>query len=192
MLNRCEKIILILCVLLGSVFILLACDTTQAHRNNNTELGNTLINEDTIKLPPLLKSKVDSIVVLKSKGLLQVFAHGALLKKYDCSVGSNPIGHKLQQGDNRTPEGLYKITDRNANSKYYKNLHISYPNTQDIASAQARGVHPGGNIKIHGIATRSIMDKKYSSTWGCIGLTNAAMDELYKYVPIPCTINILP
>jgi murein L,D-transpeptidase YafK len=115
-----------------------------------------------------------------------------LLKTYNCSVGSNENGNKQQEGDNRTPEGTYYITNRNDKSNYYKNLHISYPNAVDRKRCKAKGFATGGDIKIHGIANRYIRNMKYDATWGCIGVTNANMDELYKWVEHNCEIKIMP
>lgn len=49
---------------------------------------------------------------------------------------ANPIGHKQQEGDSRTPEGEYILDWRNLNSRYHLSLHISYPGR--------RGASPGG------------------------------------------------
>lgn len=130
--------------------------------------------------------EIDSIVVEKSKGLMHTFMNKRLIKTYACGIGSNAKGHKIRQGDNRTPEGIYHITDRNANSIYYKNLHIDYPNDADRARAKKLNVKPGGDIKIHGYADKSgnsnYRNKKFDFTWGCISVTNVDMDELFTQV----------
>ena len=51
-----------------------------------------------------IQQAVDSLVVLKSKNSLQVYANKKLLKTYSCGIGSNRNGKKQYQGDNRTPE----------------------------------------------------------------------------------------
>jgi len=133
-----------------------------------------------------IQQAVDSLVVLKSKNSLQVYANKKLLKTYSCGIGSNRNGKKQCQGDNRTPEGKYYITARSDKSIYYKNLHINYPNTLDRKRCKAKGLNPGGDIKIHGYADQNgntnYRNIKFSETWGCIGVTNAEMDELYKWV----------
>jgi murein L,D-transpeptidase YafK len=147
------------------------------------------------KNKPLDKSVViDKIVVEKSKRNMYVYSKGELLKIYKISLGKSPKGDKEYEGDNRTPEGLYFINDKNPNSKFHKNLGISYPNKADIEKAKKLGKNPGGQIKIHGL------NKKYSWigkmhlivnwTAGCIAVTNKEIDELYNAVPIGTPIEI--
>jgi hypothetical protein len=57
-------------------------------------------------------TRIDSIVVKKSKHEMYVFQHHQLLKTYKIALGRQPIGHKQVQGDNRTPEELYRIFDK--------------------------------------------------------------------------------
>jgi murein L,D-transpeptidase YafK len=145
------------------------------------------------------KSKVnsiDSIVVYKAKRVLIIYSKKLAVKSYSVSIGENPLGHKIQQGDNKTPEGIYYINDKNAKSSYYRNLGISYPNKSDNAKAAKLKVATGGDIKIHGYADEKGSFKnrgiKYAYTWGCIALTNADMDELFSWVKKGAVINILP
>lgn len=58
--------------------------------------------------------------------------HDKLIKTYKISLGRNPIGAKEFEGDKKTPEGQYVINDKNPNSRYHKNLGISYPNKRNI------------------------------------------------------------
>ena len=96
-------------------------------------------------------ARIDAIIVWKSKRRMQVFENGKLLKTYRIALGKNPVGHKAIEGDGRTPEGSYRIDARSANSKFRKNLGISYPNRTDSENAEALGKSPGGDIKIHGL-----------------------------------------
>ncbi len=127
---------------------------------------------------------------------MRLYSHGEWITSYSISIGANPMGHKQYQGDNRTPEGTYYITDRNPNSRYYLNLHISYPNNTDRAYARKIGKSPGGDIKIHGYADRygqtDNMNVKFAKTWGCIAVTNHDMHEIYQLVKIGAIITILP
>ncbi len=143
-----------------------------------------------------VKIEADSIYVSKSKKQMTLFQQGKSIKTYTISIGENEIGHKQRQGDNRTPEGLYTINDRNPNSRYYKNLGISYPNGNDLVNAGKRKVKAGGDIKIHGYADKYGSSKekyiRFSSTWGCIGVCNADMEEIYNYVRTGAKIYITP
>jgi murein L,D-transpeptidase YafK len=139
-------------------------------------------------------NQVDSIVVLKSQRKMMLYIKGQPLKTYTIAIGQHPIGHKQFQGDNRTPEGKYSINDKNPNSTYYLNLGISYPNNNDRQRAKQLGKNPGGDIKIHGYADKygntSLRDVRFSSTWGCIAVTNQDMEELYYWVKIGAVIVI--
>ncbi|HEY9176566.1 MAG TPA: L,D-transpeptidase family protein [Flavipsychrobacter sp.] len=141
-------------------------------------------------------AKVDSIVVIKHNREMWVYSNTRLLKIYKIALGSQPAGHKQQEGDMRTPEGIYYINDKNPNSQYYKNLGISYPNKQDEENARKLGRSPGGDIKIHGLPNRQLNAGSFHRlrdwTHGCIAVTNAEMDELYKAVTVGTVINIQP
>ena len=140
-------------------------------------------------------TSIDSIVVYKSKKRLYAYADGKLIKTYKISLGRNPIGKKVYEGDNKTPEGIYIINDKNPNSGFYKNLGISYPNNEDIENAKNLGKPTGGDVKIHGIKNGlGFFDKfhYWFSTRGCIRVTNKEIDELYYAVKIGTTIDIQP
>lgn len=116
------------------------------------------------------------------------------IKTYHISLGANPIGHKQQEGDERTPEGVYLLDYKKENSSFYKAIHISYPNAQDKALAQAHRVNPGGQIMIHGqknnFAWLSWLTQQFDWTNGCIAVTNPEMDEIWNLVPIGTKIKI--
>ena len=94
--------------------------------------------------------RVDLVRVDKSDRRMELLAKGQLLRSYAIALGGSPVGHKQQQGDERTPEGRYVLDWRNANSCCMRSLHISYPNEADKAAASQLGVDPGGMIMIHG------------------------------------------
>ena len=74
---------------------------------------------------------IDRLVVHKSKRTMSAYSQGKLLKTYPISLGKQPVGHKQFEGDGKTPEGKYRINERNPNSGYHKNLGVSYPNEAD-------------------------------------------------------------
>ena len=88
--------------------------------------------------------KANRIIVEKAKRQLTLYIGAKAVKTYRIALGGNPIGHKQQEGDSRTPEGKYTIDAKNPNSSFYKSLHISYPANRDRAQARRRGVSPGG------------------------------------------------
>lgn len=144
----------------------------------------------------VLQSPVDSICVVKHQREMLVFREDSLLKVYRIALGDTPMGHKHFQGDERTPEGLYRINDRNPNSSCHKNLGISYPNNADRAYARSTGKPTGGDIKIHGLPNgQGYIGKAHVvSDWtnGCVGITDEEVDELYKFVRLGSPILILP
>jgi murein L,D-transpeptidase YafK len=144
----------------------------------------------------VLKSEVDSIYVVKHLREMYVYRGGKLLKIYKVSLGDAPVGHKHFQGDEKTPEGLYYINDRNPLSICHKNLGISYPNDADRAYARKHGQPTGGDIKIHGLPNgQGYIGKGHlldDWTNGCIGVTDEEVDELYGYVRMGSPILIVP
>ncbi len=139
-------------------------------------------------------SPIDKIVVEKSKRRMTVFSQGKFLKTYKIALGTNPVGHKQFEGDEKTPEGSYTINDKNPNSAYHLNLGISYPNEHDRDFARQMGKSPGRAIKIHGLRNGlGYIGKLHCLTdWtqGCIALTNQEIRELYDHVPVGTTIEI--
>ena len=141
-------------------------------------------------------ARADSVVVLKKDRKLILYSQGRELKTYTISLGSEPFGPKAQQGDHKTPEGRYVLDRRNPNSKFYKSIHISYPNQEQVDAARKRGVSPGGDVFVHGLPNGfgwlGSAQRRYDWTDGCIALTNAEMDEIWRAVPDGTPIEIKP
>lgn len=145
-------------------------------------------------------SPITSVKVYKAKRQLILLHQQKKIKTYPMRLGFNPIGHKTQEGDGKTPEGHYILDWRNPKSVFYKSLHISYPNQADLAQAKARGVDVGGDVMIHGSAGAKtaklpeMMDymPKKDWTWGCIAVSNHMMDEIWNLVDNGTPIEILP
>ncbi|HHH36450.1 MAG TPA: hypothetical protein ENK48_06435 [Gammaproteobacteria bacterium] len=145
-------------------------------------------------LPP--DARADYIVIEKSKRRLTLISHGQVLKSYRVSLGREPVGPKIQEGDDRTPEGIYRIDYRMRNSAYHLALHISYPNQEDVERARRRGVSPGGNIMIHGIGSARARVGKlhplFDWTNGCIAVTDEEIEEIWRLTPVGTVVNIQP
>jgi murein L,D-transpeptidase YafK len=139
---------------------------------------------------------VDRVVVFKRERRLVLLSHGKELRSYKIALGSEPVGPKARQGDHRTPEGVYTLDSRNPNSRFYKALHISYPNSKDIAAARRLGVSAGGDIMLHGLPREYAWVGKAQTlhdwTDGCIAVTNEEMDEIWKLVRVGTPIEIKP
>lgn len=120
-----------------------------------------------------------------------LLAGEAVVRTYRVALGREPVGHKRQEGDGRTPEGRYAIDRRNPNSRYHLALHISYPNEADVARAREGGVDPGGDIMIHGLKA-GVTHPDSDWTLGCIAVTDAEMDEIWDLVADGTPIEIVP
>ncbi len=127
--------------------------------------------------------KADKVLVIKSEHQLFLIKDGETFATYNVTFGGNPNGHKQSLGDEKTPEGKYLLDYKNANSDYYKSIHISYPNKKDRENANRLGVSPGGDIMIHGQANgwewAAPIVQLFSWTDGCIALSNKDMDQLW-------------
>ncbi|MDD2337033.1 MAG: L,D-transpeptidase family protein [Geobacteraceae bacterium] len=138
----------------------------------------------------------DKVVVIKKKRLLLLMRDGEILRKYRVAIGRNPVGTKTRQGDGKTPEGEYVLDRRNPRSRFYRSIHISYPNTDDVNRAQSHGVAPGCDIMIHGLPRNyeDVGELHTVTDWtkGCIAVTNTEIDEIWSFVPDGTPIEIRP
>ncbi|PYK02452.1 MAG: hypothetical protein DME63_06625 [Verrucomicrobia bacterium] len=139
---------------------------------------------------------IDRIVVEKSARRLSIFANGKELKTYRVALGRNPIGPKREEGDMKTPEGIYTIDARNPQSSFHLALHISYPSDEDNARAAERGLPAGFDIMIHGIQNGlgwiGAFHRRHDWTAGCIALTDEEIEELWRVTPDGTMIEIRP
>ena len=106
-------------------------------------------------------------------------------KKYEAYTGENP-GDKLQEGDLRTPVGIYKITKKLKKlDSFYGPLAFvtSYPNLYDKYRSKN-----GHGIWIHGLPTQQERDE---FTKGCIAINNSAIECLEKKIDIDNTLLII-
>jgi murein L,D-transpeptidase YafK len=156
-----------------------------------------LLNGCASKPEPVVQH-VDSVVVHKADRRMKLIKDGQIYREYRVALGDQPVGHKMQEGDERTPEGDYVLDWRNPRSNFYKSIHISYPNHRDRAFAKAMNINPGGMIMIHGRPnwlTSAKVAREYDGrdwTDGCIAVTNEEMDEVWRLVRDGTPIRILP
>lgn len=177
------------------ILLLFAC------QKNKVDLPSIIEHKTVIQPIDWSNIAVDKVIVYKAKRELQLLQHGQVIKSYKMRLGFNPVGHKLMEGDGKTPEGIYTLDWRNPESKFYKSLHISYPNAQDQAQAKSRNVSAGGDIMIHGSANYLGAEKgslfyaylpQGDWTQGCIAVSNQDMDELWHQIKDHTVIEILP
>lgn len=156
-----------------------------------------------------------SIIVNKTERTLSLISNDQLIKTYPIDIGDAGLGDKERQGDHRTPEGEFYITQRLTikprdeflGTRWFR---LSYPNIEDaerglatglidqathdqIVDAIARGVTPpqytalGGGVGIHGGATEA-----FGSDWtfGCVGMHDSDIEEFFDDVPVGTKVLI--
>lgn len=94
----------------------------------------------------------------------------AFVRAYRILRASGGTGPKLRAGDSQIPEGIYRVTALNPNSRYYLSLKLNYPNDFDRLRARKDGRSDlGSDIFIHG----------NDLSRGCIGVGNPDIEELF-------------
>ncbi|MGE0420419.1 MAG: murein L,D-transpeptidase family protein [Acetobacteraceae bacterium] len=144
-------------------------------------------------VPPVF---ADRIVIHKMARRMELIREGRPLRTYRVDLGWQTLGHKQHEGDGRTPEGIYRIESRNAQSGFHRALKISYPSPEDRARAWAKGQSPGGLIMIHGQPNNARSyeraQKKRDWTEGCIAVSNEEIEEIWTLVADGTEIELLP
>jgi len=151
-------------------------------------------------LPP--GEKVRRLVIYKSTHRLEAWSGKRLLKVYKVAIGSGGKGPKLYQGDNRTPEGTYRVAGRHRSRKYHLFLLLSFPNARDRARYRRnrrqgkipRGRGIGSAVGIHGEKRGYawLPHKWVDWTQGCVALDNKEIKELYRAVISRAKVEIFP
>jgi len=141
-------------------------------------------------------AQADKIIILKSARQMTLLSGGRVLKTYKVALGSVPVGPKQVEGDHKTPEGNYIIDAKNSHSQFHLSLHISYPSAEDQKRAGSMGARPGGAIMIHGLAAPFAylgpLHRQTDWTDGCVAVTNAEIEEIWKLVPVGTRVEIRP
>lgn len=184
--------------------LMFAC---QAPKNTEDRLGESLLNQLSTDEPNILVDKSDERLYLVRFGEILTIEDQEVY--WDISLGTVPTGHKLEEGDKKTPEGLYLYTDYNASSSYHGSLLIHYPSPIDAAQAVEDGritttvqqeiqradknqqpppmlTGMGGYILVHGTHKKGEnlfpSNVRYLYTDGCVGMSNDDIDELRTYL----------
>ena len=138
----------------------------------------------------------DKVVVEKANRKLHLLKGGVAFRSFDIALGIRPVGDKEKEGDFKTPEGNYLLDAKNPDSEYFLAIHVSYPNSQDMAEARSKGVDPGGAIMIHGQPNDPTRSEAYYRTqdWtnGCIAVSNSDMIDIWLMTAENTPIEIRP
>ena len=116
-----------------------------------------------------------AFVAIKDENALEVYARPQdgvwkYVHRYKVLAASGVSGPKLKRGDKQVPEGIYRISYLNPNSRYHVSLRVNYPNAFDRKMAVNDGRKDlGGDIMIHG--------KNVSA--GCLAVGDKAVEELF-------------
>lgn len=112
----------------------------------NYESPSEFIRSHRALLDPAAEPLV--LVVVKHRYRMYVLQRGALTKTYEVALSQSPLGHKERAGDNRLPEGEYRICEKTkgpfGRTPWWNAflgpawLGINYPNVHDAKGALAR------------------------------------------------------
>ena len=148
----------------------------------------------TIVLTNFTFADVNLVKVEKSISKMYLLDGDKVVKEYHVAFGGEPKGHKQQEGDQKTPEGIYTLDYKKEDSSFYRAMHVSYPNETDKENAKKLGVSPGGFIMVHGqrnwLGWLAPITQLFNWTNGCIALTNDEMDEFMDLVKVGTPIQI--
>ncbi|XZF13170.1 L,D-transpeptidase family protein [Chitinophagaceae bacterium MMS25-I14] len=150
--------------------------------------------------PDTLNKEEVTVTVNKSRYCLEVFYKKKIIRSYKAVFGPKPLENKCMEGDRCTPEGWFKITNKNPNSRYNKFMALSYPNDSALVrfnKLKASGIIPqsakiGGSVGIHGIwpGGDNMIDLGVGWTDGCVALKNTDIEELYSFVGVGTKVLI--
>ena len=95
-----------------------------------------------------LRAEPRLLIARKGQYRMSLYARGKLVKTYVIGLGQTPLVHKQEDGDNRTPEGRYRITQklRGPFPGTYgaflgpRWIGLGYPNDQDAEAGLRRGL----------------------------------------------------
>lgn len=141
-----------------------------------------------------------SILIDKSDYELSVFDEDGWLVTYPVVFGNNDLGDKLMEGDRKTPEGTFTITEKKMHKKWDRFMLLDYPTPESYEKFNARkqaGIIPsnariGGGIGIHGTWPHEdfSIDRFNNWTLGCISMKNEHVEELYKMINAGTKVTI--
>jgi murein DD-endopeptidase MepM/ murein hydrolase activator NlpD len=168
-------------------------------------------------------AKEKSIIIASKKDYRLLFCRdGKVVEDLPMALSQKPLGAKIEDGDNRTPEGEYRIIQKAGgpfDGEFGKFLgtrwmRINYPNTYDaraaldagrigkgeceaIIAANAAGKMPPADSKLGGGIgihgwASDWPDGPQNLTWGCLSLREADLKKLYSLAVKGTVVIISP
>jgi murein L,D-transpeptidase YafK len=138
--------------------------------------------------------KANKVVIEKSARTLTLYSDSRVIAAFKIALGRSPIGEKECDGDNKTPEGVFRVTEHKANSAYHRALRLSYPEASNTMAAAAKGCKPGSDIMIHGIRNGfgwvGRWHRLFDWTRGCVALTNEEIEKVWELVSDSTIVEI--
>ena len=163
-------------------------------------------NPAPIAAAPTIAVPDDELAVVVHKGdkVLAIYREGQVHKTFPVVLGRRPDGRKRFQGDMRTPEGLYRVTQKKLHPRWQFFISIDYPNMHDVHAYDrdsSAGLIPvisgetvpiGGGLGIHGNDRPSEQIDGRDWTRGCVAMRNRDVRELYTMVEVGTPILFVP
>jgi murein L,D-transpeptidase YafK len=144
------------------------------------------------KKPPqtVSEAKEKSVILVDKKTntlYLASYVDGAyqILKTYHATLGQVQ-GDKEDEGDLKTPEGIYtfktRLTPPQLSKKFGKMaFYLNFPNTYDHLAGRT-----GSGVMLHATDTPDRLAKNYDSL-GCVVVKNEEIEEIFPHVRIGLT-----
>jgi murein L,D-transpeptidase YafK len=154
------------------------------------------VTADEEKLPWAEKEPI-FVVVRQSCRTLDVYRFGKRVRSFPAVFGQGGTP-KLNEGDRRTPVGLYSIIAKYPHPRWRYFFLIDYPSGSDryryeqakVAGDLSQDAGIGGNVGIHGTDKPDKNSRGVDWTWGCISVDNDAIEELNRILPLGTPVAI--
>lgn len=167
---------------------------------------------DPLELPC---SAVERLEVRKRERRLEAWCAGGGLRVFAIALSREPVGAKQRSGDQRIPEGDYRIAGSARPSRFELFIPIDYPSSADadrglaegliardvhrrILAAHAHGQLPpqdtalGGLLGFHGEGPRWTGYLDLDWTQGCVAVSDETIRWLARHVQRGTPVTIRP
>jgi hypothetical protein len=172
-----------------------------------------------LPLPPdpwsLPCPEVARLEVRKGERVLEAWCRGGGLRVFPIALSREPVGAKRHSGDQRIPEGAYRIAGSPRASRFHLFIPIDYPSVDDanrglaegtisrsqhrrILAAHAAGRLPpqdtalGGLLGFHGEGERWRGDLDLDWTEGCVAVADEAIRWIAEHAKRGTPVEIRP